>query len=95
VSEPDPLVQLKTRFIARGAEDLASLRAHLAGARLDPSALRFTVHRLSGAAGVFGFAEISEAAGQAEDDILENTDQAEASLRRLVEVLSRLIEGVA
>ena len=93
MSEPDPLAPLRSRFIARGAEDLAGLRAHLAGARLDPTALRFTVHRLSGAAGVFGYAEISDAAAEAEDDILENTDQADASLRTLVEVLGKLVEG--
>jgi HPt (histidine-containing phosphotransfer) domain-containing protein len=93
VSQPDPFADLKSRFVVRGAEDLASLRAHLAGARLDPTALRFTVHRLSGAAGVFGYAEISDAAGLAEDDILENPGASDASLRTLVEALGKLVEG--
>jgi HPt (histidine-containing phosphotransfer) domain-containing protein len=93
VSAPDPLAALRSRFIARGAEDLAALRGHLDGAPLDATALRFTVHRLAGAAGTFGYAEISEAAGKAEDDILEHPDQSDASLRRLVEVLEQLIES--
>jgi HPt (histidine-containing phosphotransfer) domain-containing protein len=95
VSDADPLAALKSRFIARGAEDLATLRGHLGGARLDPTTLRFTVHRLCGAAGTFGYPEISEAAGAAEDDILERPDQSDASLRRLAEVLRRIVEGAA
>jgi HPt (histidine-containing phosphotransfer) domain-containing protein len=93
VSDLDPLAALKSRFIARGAEDLATLRGHLDGARLDPTTLRFTVHRLCGAAGTFGYPEISEAAGLAEDDILDRPDQSDASLRRLVETLEHLVQG--
>jgi HPt (histidine-containing phosphotransfer) domain-containing protein len=95
MTQPDPLAPLRSRFIARGAEDLASLRAHLAGGRLSPTALRFTVHRLSGAAGIFGYAEISEAAGRAEDNILDHPDQSDASLRNLVEVLGKQVESAA
>jgi HPt (histidine-containing phosphotransfer) domain-containing protein len=95
VSDADPLAALKSRFIARGAEDLATLRSHLGGKRLDPTTLRFTVHRLCGAAGTFGYPEISDAAGAAEDDILERPDQSDASLRRLAETLERLIESAA
>jgi HPt (histidine-containing phosphotransfer) domain-containing protein len=92
VSAPDPLAALRSRFIARGAEDLATLRGHLDGASLDATTLRFTVHRLAGAAGTFGYAEISEAAGKAEDDILDRPDQSDASLRHLSEVLACLVE---
>ena len=93
MSDPDPLAALKSRFIARAAEDLATLRGHLNGPRLDPTTLRFTVHRLCGAAGTFGYPEISQAAGLAEDDIIERPDQSDASLRRLAETLERLTEG--
>jgi HPt (histidine-containing phosphotransfer) domain-containing protein len=93
MSAPDPLAQLRTRFIARAAEDLATLRGHLDGAPRDPAALRFTIHRLSGSAGTFGYAEVSQAAGQAEDDLLDNPDDLDASLRRLIEVLARVVES--
>ena len=95
MSAPDPLAALRSRFIARGAEDLAALRGHLDGAPLDATALRFTVHRLAGAAGTFGYAEISEAAGKAEDDILDRPGQSDASLRHLIEVLGRLVEDAS
>jgi HPt (histidine-containing phosphotransfer) domain-containing protein len=95
VSPPDPLAALRSRFIARGAEDLAVLRGHLDGGPLDATALRFTVHRLAGAAGTFGYPEISEAAGKAEDDILERPDRSEISLRHLVGVLEQLVERAA
>jgi len=95
VSAPDPLAALRSRFIARGAEDLTALRGHLDGAPLDATALRFTVHRLAGAAGTFGYAEISEAAGKAEDDILEHPERSGASLRHLVKVLGRLVEDAS
>jgi HPt (histidine-containing phosphotransfer) domain-containing protein len=92
VSAPDPLAALRSRSIVRAAEDLAALRGHLDGAPLDPATLRFTVHRLAGAAGTFGYAEVSVAAGTAEDDILEHPGQSDASLHHLVEVLARLVE---
>jgi HPt (histidine-containing phosphotransfer) domain-containing protein len=95
MSLADPLAQLKSRFIARSTDDLASLRGHLDGARLDAATLRFTVHRLSGAAGTFGYAEVSQAAGLAEDDLLDRPDSADASLRRLVEVLGKLADDDA
>jgi HPt (histidine-containing phosphotransfer) domain-containing protein len=95
MSSADPLAQLKTRFVARGADDLAVLRGHLHGARLDAAALRFTVHRLSGAAGTLGYPEVSAAAGQAEDDLLDRPENADASLRKLVEVLERMVESAA
>jgi HPt (histidine-containing phosphotransfer) domain-containing protein len=92
MSLADPLAQLKSRFIARSNDDLVSLRGHLDGACLDAATLRFTVHRLSGAAGTFGYADISEAAGLAEDDLLDHPDNADASLRRLVEALEKLVD---
>jgi HPt (histidine-containing phosphotransfer) domain-containing protein len=95
VTAPDPLAALRSRFIARAAEDLMELHGHLDGAPLDAVALRFTVHRLAGAAGTFGYAEISEAAGKAEDDILDRPGQSDASLRYLIEVLGRLVEDAS
>jgi HPt (histidine-containing phosphotransfer) domain-containing protein len=95
MSLADPLAQLKSRFIARSNDDLVSLRGHLDGARLDAATLRFTVHRLSGAAGTFGYAEVSQAAGLAEDDLLDRPDQSDIALRRLVEALGKLVADAA
>ena len=61
---------LKARFVERCADDLRALRDHLAGNPLDPGALRLILHRLAGAAGTFGFADVSRAAGAAEDAVL-------------------------
>ena len=58
----DPLASLRTRFLARASDDLASLRGGI-----EAEAAGVLVHRLSGAAGVFGFDELSRLAGAVDD----------------------------
>lgn len=78
---------LQARFIDRCRSDLELLTS---GG--DVSELRMLVHRLAGAAGVFGFADISDLAGrlegQAQDGAaFDPTDMAalQAALRNLVD----------
>jgi HPt (histidine-containing phosphotransfer) domain-containing protein len=49
------------------------------------------VHRLAGAAGTFGYAAVSDAAGQAEDALLERSDTMTVPLRRLIDLLDACI----
>jgi CheY-like chemotaxis protein len=72
----DPLDAMRAAFIARadvdGAE-LSRLQAQLApGDRSQPvlTEMRFIAHRIAGAAGVFGFPELSEAAAVLEEAII-------------------------
>ena len=62
---------LRERFLVRSAADLKAIEAALANpATMDAAALRSLVHRLSGAAGTFGFPKLSEAAGAADDALM-------------------------
>jgi HPt (histidine-containing phosphotransfer) domain-containing protein len=90
--QAEALGRLRTRFVARAADDLAALQRHLGGQELAPEPLRFLVHRLAGAAGTFGYREVGEAAGRAEDDSLASSSNLDASLSRLADALVSLVD---
>ncbi len=77
---------LRVRFVARCSEDLPVLEAALAG-EADAETLRRTVHRLSGAAGTFGYNELSHLAGVVDDRLVEDSQPSEAELTELVETV--------
>lgn len=81
---------LRRRFIERCRQDLAVLEAALARDVADP-ALRATVHRLSGAAGTFGFPELSRIAGAMDDALIEHGRTEPAELARLIDAVRALI----
>ncbi len=90
MSELDAVMApLRQRFVARAGEDLAKLRAHLAGDALSPESLRALVHRLAGSAGLFGFPAISALAGELDLRLAENGDAA--TLPGLVRALEELL----
>ena len=72
----DPLEQLRAEFLCRVERDAELLSEHSKMLQLEgrsPSALdqvRLTAHALSGAGGIYGFAELSNAAADLEDAIL-------------------------
>ena len=59
------LEQLKLRFLERTRGDLDIIRTER-----DPERLRAVVHRLSGAAGTFGYTSLSVAAGEVDDQLM-------------------------
>jgi len=63
----DVLAALRARFRERCADDVKRLQDLMARDDLGAAALHGLAHRLSGAAGTFGFAEISLAAGAVDD----------------------------
>ena len=81
----DTMAALKVRFVARASEDLKTLEAHRKGPPLEPAALRLVVHRLAGAAGLFGYPEISVLAGEIDGALACAQDE-----RRLPELLAQL-----
>ncbi len=84
--------ELSARFIERSRGDLQAIEAALAEpASIDRAALRAVVHRLSGAAGTFGFKDLSAAAGEADDRLMTADEPWEADTRRLVEVLRGVV----
>lgn len=62
----DPLAPLRQRFRARAKQDLAQLRSLVDG-DLEAHELRMLVHGLAGAAGTFGYADLSAAAMSIDD----------------------------
>jgi HPt (histidine-containing phosphotransfer) domain-containing protein len=81
------MARLKQRFVVRSAEDrMALLKAFDRG---DREELRRLAHSLSGAGGIFGFADISQYAAQLEQGI----DRGDP-LDRLSELLSALAKEI-
>jgi len=86
VSDPAARLEaLRRRFVARCEEDLAVLERALAepGA-VEPGQLRFTAHRLSGAAGTFGYADLSRVAGEVDDVLVDGRMPGRDQLEALV-----------
>jgi HPt (histidine-containing phosphotransfer) domain-containing protein len=82
------LEALKARFIARCADDRLRLAEALQTGDLD--GVKHTAHKLAGAAGTFGFPELSRAAMTVEDQIdLGQTPDSE-SVARLDAMLREL-----
>jgi HPt (histidine-containing phosphotransfer) domain-containing protein len=78
--------QLKQRFIERSRQDLVVIRAER-----DPARLRPVVHRLSGAAGTFGYQELSRVAGEVDDVMVEGGAPSETELARLIGEIERTV----
>ena len=79
---------LRERFLARSVGDLAIIEAALADLdEADREELRRTVHRLAGAAGTFGYAELSRLAGEADDALMVDMADVSGELTRVVESL--------
>ncbi len=91
MSEFDDRYQaLRRRFVERCREDLRHLRTET-----DPQKLRPVVHRLSGAAGTFGYGEIGADAGELDDALVEGREPPADVLGRLIATLEALTEEAA
>lgn len=83
---------VRSQFLARCQKDVAALEA----AMIDPGgsgreSLKLTVHRLSGAAGVFGFRQIGEMAA-AMDDVLGDGENVKPSeVQALVDAVRAIL----
>ena len=89
------IAALRARFVTRSREDLEALRgwAH-AGARPDADHHRI-LHRLSGAAGTFGFHALSARAKAVEDQLPDAASVAGRELSALLDELARVAAGGA
>ena len=76
----DPFAELRSTFLQRVKKDaamLASLRLALRDTTDAPSMLseiKHIAHGLAGAGGIFGFAEISDAAAALEQEVIKELD---------------------
>jgi HPt (histidine-containing phosphotransfer) domain-containing protein len=84
----DPLAPLREKFLLRCASDAALLAD--AGAGPATEEVRLTVHRLAGAAGVFGYHEISALARTLDDQVHAEGRMQPADLQNLLAALQAL-----
>ncbi|HWE44896.1 MAG TPA: Hpt domain-containing protein [Caulobacteraceae bacterium] len=87
------LANLRERFLVRTAGDLKEIETALANPNtMDRMKLRATAHRLAGAAGTFGFPELSEAAGAADDALMGLGGEVDPTLDRLYKELRKTLK---
>ena len=87
------LAALRERFLVRSAGDLKQIEAAIANPNaMDHAQVRAVVHRLSGAAGTFGFPTLSEAAGAADDALMGLGGDVDPMLDRLHKELRRTLK---
>jgi HPt (histidine-containing phosphotransfer) domain-containing protein len=93
VSELDArFAALRERFLARSRGDLELVEAALPDPdAVDREELRRTIHRLAGAAGTFGFAELSRLAGEADDALMVDDGMVTDELERVAAALRTLL----
>ncbi len=84
------LQRLRQRFLDRSSGELYALKTER-----DPEALRPIVHRMAGAAGTFGFPELSRMAGELDDALIEGKRVGDAELGPLIAELERLLKDRA
>jgi HPt (histidine-containing phosphotransfer) domain-containing protein len=84
----DPLAPLRVKFVARCDEDLAVVRAGP-----DAPDLARVVHRIAGAAGMFGYDALGALAGRIDDRAQDGGDFAEADLIELAAALETVARG--
>jgi HPt (histidine-containing phosphotransfer) domain-containing protein len=91
----DPFAPLRQRFLARCVDQLAELKAiaHQAAPFVGNDPLIRIAHSLAGAAGTFGFAEISARASTLEMLLVEQADggSVRAALEALIEEIGRTL----
>lgn len=80
------LEALRLRFLARCAEDRAAIAE--AAAAGDAERLKHLSHKLTGAAGTFGFPDLSDAAKVVEDQLDLGETPTPASLQDLDRILA-------
>lgn len=79
----DVLAGLRVRFLDRCVGDLQRLEDLLARGALDVDEMQDLVHSLAGAAGTFGFPDISAAAGECDDAFAKGEAPDRAGVERL------------
>ena len=82
----DPLAPMRAKFLVRVADDLAKLRATETSAK----DRHYIVHRLAGAAGVFGYAAVTDLARDLDDLLIEQGDAPPQAFAELIAALEGL-----
>lgn len=88
----DPLAALRDRFLARTAGDLEIIEKSVAEVEYrSHETLKYSVHRLSGTAGMFGYSAISTLAAPIDDLLHEDAAPSVEQLRALAAALRAIL----
>ena len=82
----DPLAPLRAKFLVRVADDLVALRAP----ETSMKDRHYIVHRLAGAAGVFGYTAITDLARDLDDLLIEQGQAPPEAFAELIAALEGL-----
>jgi HPt (histidine-containing phosphotransfer) domain-containing protein len=85
---------LRQRFLVRSAEDWRLLRAWTARGAPPDDEMRRLVHRLAGAAGTFGFHELSARAKETDDRLCDGLPADPANAAALIAELRRVLDAL-
>jgi len=83
---------LRDRFVERCRGDLVRLKV-LAAGDLSADELGALAHSLAGAGGVFGFPEVSAAAGRLDDAYASGETPSPAAVAALLDELQRVVDS--
>jgi HPt (histidine-containing phosphotransfer) domain-containing protein len=87
----DLLAGLRVRFLNRCVGDLAHIVRLLDDDALASDEMQTLVHNLAGAAGTFGFPDISEAAADCDDDFARGQAPDRAKAERLAAAIRQTL----
>lgn len=87
----DAMAAIKQRFVDRCAIDRDQLRAHCEGTPLAPESLHTIIHRMAGAAGIFGFTEVGALAAVLDDELAQGGQATR--LPELIASLDATVQG--
>lgn len=82
--------ELRDRFLIRCLEDRDTIARAQEG-YTQPEILRFAVHRLAGAAGTFGFPDLSRVAAEIDDLLVEGKPVPDADFERLLNAIDAVL----
>jgi HPt (histidine-containing phosphotransfer) domain-containing protein len=85
-SVEENLLRLRQRFLDRSSGELYTLKTER-----EREALRLVVHRMAGAAGTFGFPDLSRIAGEIDDALVEGKSVGDAEMAPLIAELERVL----
>ena len=91
MSLEDRLAQLRTAFTERSADDMAALRAALGAKPMDRDEAQRLAHRFAGAAGLYGFEALGEAASALDAALASGADENE--VLRHFDVMTRTAQA--
>lgn len=87
----DPMAAFSQKFLERCRVDLAELKGLIETDQIGSPDVRRIIHGLAGAAGMFGFVDLGDAAAAADEVLAEGDTLTLAQLAPVLDRLERLV----